>query len=355
MSDRFRLPAHVFGWAIFFVAPLLFSPGPGLSGFIEPDILWPTVARNLILAGLFYGNLFYLTPVVLKRYGIVPFLLLAIATVVIVSVVNGWIHIAFTEHFGRPDPPPDDFRDHGPGHGPRRPPVFMLAGPMLSSFLVTIMVVSLSTTMVFWSDWNKDRQAEQERALQKVASELAILKLQVSPHFLFNTLNNIRWLIRSKSGKAEEAVVKLSQLLRYILYQTNDEKVPLEKEVENLRDLVALQKMRLVNEDMVDFEVKGDMTGKKIIPLLFVPLVENFFKHGDFDSGRRAFISLDVSDNQLIFRTENAILPKKSSEESGIGVANARRRLELHYPNKHLFDTVERAGVYKLNLELLLK
>lgn len=376
MSDKFRLPAHLIGWAIFFIAPLLLSPGPGLSGFLEPNVLWPTIVRNLILVGLFYANLLYLTPVVLKRYGIVPFLLVVISAVVIVSLMNGWIHMTYTEYFGRPPgppseafggqgPPPGDFGggpgphfdpDRGPGTGPgreRRPPMFMLAGPMLSSFLITIMVVSFSTTMVFWSDWNNARRAEQERALQKVASELAILKLQVSPHFLFNTLNNIRWLIRSRSEKAEEAVVKLSQLLRYILYQTNDEKVSLGKEVDNLQDLVELQKMRLVNESLVSFNVSGDSTNKKIVPLLFVPLVENFFKHGDFDGGHRAFISLEVTDDRLLFRTENAILPKKETEESGIGVANVRRRLELHYPHKHFFSAEREGNIYKLNLEVL--
>ncbi len=144
------------------------------------------------------------------------------------------------------------------------------------AFLVTTMIASVSSSIAFWIDWNKAREDEQERILQKVASELAILKLQVSPHFLFNTLNNIRWLIRSRSERAEEAVVKLSQLLRYILYQTNDEKVHVGtgSRESNRPDLAA--KMRLNNEQSVEFTVTGDATGKTIIPLLFVPLIENF-------------------------------------------------------------------------------
>src|SRR6185369_11333564 len=104
-----------------------------------------------------------------------------------------------------------------------------------------------SSLLVFWEEWNKVQLEKQEQELQRVAAELTALKLQISPHFLFNTLNNIRWLVRSKSDVAEEAVVKLSQLLRYILYQTGNERVNLEKEVEHLKDFVELQKMRIVN------------------------------------------------------------------------------------------------------------
>ncbi len=108
-------------------------------------------------------------------------------------------------------------------------------------------------------------------------------------------------------------MVKLSQLLRYILYQTNDEQVQLEREVENLADLISLQKMRLVNEDLVEFNVKGEVAGKMITPLLFVPLVENFFKHGDFDHGFKSRIDIDVSNNRLKFTAENATREKTTS------------------------------------------
>lgn len=351
---RSNLPVHLIGWAIFFIAPIVLSPGHGLTGFFAPNILWPTIARNLLLVALFYFNLFYLTPVILKRHGIWPFLLIIVGAIVVVSLVNGWIHVTYTEHFGRPEPPADrPFGHEGP---PRDRPMMMLAGPILSSFLITIMIASVSTSIVFWNEWNSAREAEQERALQKVASELAVLKLQVSPHFLFNTLNNIRWLVRSKSDRAEEAVVKLSQLLRYILYQTNDERVALEKEVDNLRDLVSLQKMRLVNEGLVEFTVSGDVEGKMITPLLFVPLVENFFKHGDFDSGVPATISINVTGNRLVFRTENAVRVGVTAHgpDSGIGITNVKKRLALHYPNKHLFRAEQKETKYELELELLL-
>src|SRR6185369_13982184 len=146
-----------------------------------------------------------------------------------------------------------------------------LSGPLFSSFLLTIMIASISTSIVLWNDWVKVQAEEQERAFQKLASELAVLKLQISPHFLFNTLNNIRWLVRSKSDQAEEAVMKLSQLLRYILYQTSQEKIELEKEIQHLKDYVSLQQMRLTEHQNIIFSYAADASNKTIVPLLFIP------------------------------------------------------------------------------------
>lgn len=335
-----KLPIHLIGWAIFFIAPLLLSPR-GLTDFWHSGMIWPFLIRNLILVGFFYLNLYYLTPVILKKSGIVPFLLAIVAAIIVISLVTDWMHFFIERPEFRPDP----------GQRPPRRPMPFFGGPLITSFLVTIMIASVSSSIAFWTDWNKARELEQERALQKVASELAVLKLQVSPHFLFNTLNNIRWLVRSRSDRAEEAVIKLSQLLRYILYQTNDDKVLLSKEIENLGDLVSLQKMRLVNEESVQYTVKGDTGGKMITPLLFVPLVENFFKHGDGGS-----IELEITDNRLVFKIENTIVEKKSQpkEDSGIGVENVKKRLSLHYPNRHLLKIDDDGKFYKLQLEILL-
>lgn len=298
------------------------------------------VVRNLILVGFFYLNLLYLTPVALKKNGVWPFLLAIITAIILISFVTDWMHVMYNR------PPVNEFRQGPPPRGPRG-----FGGPIVTSFLVTVMIASVSSSIAFWNEWNKTREIEQERTLQKVASELAILKLQVSPHFLFNTLNNIRWLVRSKSDRAEEAVIKLSQLLRYILYQTNDDTVSLEKEVDNLGNLVDLQKMRLTDSNVIEFTVKGNIAGRMITPLLFVPLVENFFKHGD--GGK---IELQIVENRLIFKTENKIREKSSEpkEDSGIGVENVKKRLALHYPNRHLFIASQKDNIYKVEMELLL-
>ena len=257
--------------------------------------------RNVILMALFYWNLYYLTPVILKKRGVATFLVVLVLAVVAVSLVLWQIHHTLSEPF-RPQ------IDRGPmpnlGFGAPRPEPAILAGPAFFSFLITIMVVSISTSMVLWEDWLKARAEEQERAFQRLASELAVLKLQISPHFLFNTLNNIRWLVRSKSENAEEAIIKLSQLLRYILYQTDQDKISLDKEIENLRDYINLQKMRLTDQSKLQHSFDCDNDNKQVVPLLFIPIVENLFKYADFEGAFQNQINLSVTGERLVFKTE---------------------------------------------------
>lgn len=353
IKNRFII--HIAGWIIFFVAPLLFSPpNEFVSNIQDTTNLESMVIRNFILVGLFYLNLLYLSPVLLKKRGIGIFLLVLISATILVSLVNWQIHHAFSDRF-RPE------LERGPmpnlGFGPPRPEPMSIAGPLFSSFLITIMVVSISTSIVLWEDWVKARAEEQERAFQKVASELAVLKLQISPHFLFNTLNNIRWLVRSKSDQAEEAVMKLSQLLRYILYQTDQDKISLTKEIDNLRDYITLQQMRLSTQQNLSFCLEGEAGDRRIVPLLFIPLIENFFKYGDFDNHYVNKVKLVVNGDHLVFHTENKILKQAkegNKEDSGIGLANVKKRLQLHYPDQHVLTSCEKDGIFNLSLEILL-
>jgi len=359
LSLKFKISAHIAGWLIFFIAPLLFQPGNEIEAyFTDARILWSFVLRNMLLMGLFYFNLLYLTPVVFPTKGIGAFTLSIGTLVVGVSIGYWFIHEGLTGGFGHgfrptgppPAPPPGDLWYNRP----RRP--MMLAGPYFTSFLITMVVAAASTLIVLWNNWTQARINEQERTYQKVAAELSILKLQISPHFLFNTLNNIRWLVRSKSEHAETAVVKLSHLLRYILYQTDRDHVQLDKEIEHLRDYISLQQMRLTDSNMVEFFSQGDTTAKKIVPLLLIPIVENFFKHGDFEkAGNR--IDLIVTDNRLVFKTVNTIV-KNSVEtepsESGIGLENVKKRLALHYPDHHYLSYFENGGLFFVNLEVIL-
>ncbi len=330
------------------------------AGLSDPSNLESMIFRNLLLMALFYLNLLYFTPIFLKRHGVGAFLLFVVPVVLLISFANWQIHHFLAEPGPPPGPPPGDFGPRGPREGfgpdgPRHP--MMMVSSLFASLLVTVIVTSLSTSIVLWNDWVKAKEEEQDRAFQRVASELAVLKLQISPHFLFNTLNNIRWLVRSKSDQAEEAVVKLSQLLRYILYQTNQDKISLEKELDNLKDYVALQQMRLAGHQNLQFLVEGNPAGKAIVPLLFIPLVENVFKYGDFSGSFQNRISIAIDNDQLKIITENLILQtatEKKTEDSGIGLSNVKKRLMLHYRDRHLLNFSEQSGIFKLELELIL-
>ena len=205
------------------------------------------------------------------------------------------------------------------------------------------------------------QQAQQERQqlmeLAKVTAELEVLKLQISPHFLFNTLNNIRSLVRKKSDKAEEVIIKLSSLLRYMLYQSKNATVPLEKEIDHLNDYIALQKLRLSRPEDVSFSVLGRVDGVFIEPLLFIPFVENAFKYGVHAGWSSAIaFQLKVLPDTLYFESRNAVsgaIPD-SDDETGIGLDNVRKRLQMYYPNRHTLtiDEINEEFIVKMTLTL---
>ena len=163
-----------------------------------------------------------------------------------------------------------------------------------------------------------------------------MLKLQVSPHFLFNTLNNIDSLILNDSEKASEAVIKLSEIMRYMLYESQQQNVPLEREIQYLQNLIELQQLRLTKKDFIKFSVSGIPENKRVPALLFVPFIENAIKHCDKSvDAPGIIIDLDILNKGLKFDISNYISNTRVKDnEGGIGLANVKRRLELLFPGK---------------------
>ncbi|MBI3218711.1 MAG: histidine kinase [Bacteroidetes bacterium] len=367
-----RILLHSVVWVFFFLAPLLLSPpGDFAKAFLESDNLLSLVLRNGLLIGLFYLNLFYLAPQLLFKKGVLLYAIVAILLIVIVSLINWQIHHHLSEPNGPPlpwekmDPPtmPPMDREMNPMGGPSRDMnpgrerPMMFASPLFSSYLLTTLVIIFSTSLFLWEDWNRTKERAREQEFERQNAELAALKLQISPHFLFNTLNNIRWLVRSKSDQAEDSLVKLSQLLRYILYQTTSEKVELSRELEHLSGYIELQKMRLAEADTIDFEINGIAENKTIVPLLLLPIAENLFKHADFSAGQKNLLKIQIDDHRLVVVSENKFLPKTENpekENSGIGLQNLQKRLRIHYPDKHVLQIATRNDRFYLHLELLI-
>lgn len=349
-KSEIKWPFHLLGWIIFFMAPLLLSPGP-IGHNLTLEAMVSLLVRNTILMLFFYANLLYLTPVFLRRYGLTSFAFVLLVLIIAISFFNVAFHQYYAEGrnmFGPHLPPPEDaFR---PRHGP---PV-MLASPEFSSLLITLIVAAASSLLVFRAEWTKREEEKKEQAHQKITAELTALKLQISPHFLFNTLNNIRWLVRSKSENAEDAVVKLSHLMRYMLYQTDAEKVDLERELNHLIDFIDLQKIRVSEVENIQISIQGNPNGKVIVPLLLLPLVENFFKHGDFTSTNQNSILIVIDNDRLKFNSANRI-SSQVQQSGGIGLSNVKRRLALHYPGLHVLKYYEKDFVFYLELELTLR
>jgi two-component system, LytTR family, sensor kinase len=199
----------------------------------------------------------------------------------------------------------------------------------------------------------ESRKLKDELINQRQAGELALLKSQVNPHFLFNTLNNIYSLVYHKSDEAPDAVMKFSSIMRYVLYDSKEEKVLLEKEIEYLKSYIELQKLRIKEPDFVLLEVEGIFEGTFIAPMLLIPFVENAFKHAGRENIPGITIYLHGDKQQIRFEVSNFKQKELQTVEkpfSGIGLSNIRRRLALIYPEKHLLDIKTENNQYKVKL-----
>jgi LytS/YehU family sensor histidine kinase len=215
---------------------------------------------------------------------------------------------------------------------------------------------AISTAIKITNEWFKAEREKKEMENEKLHSELAFLKSQVNPHFLFNILNNICSLARKKSDNTENAIIQLSRIMRYMLYDSKDEKVSLEKEVEYLQNYIDLQRLRISDSVIINFNIEGNMDGKMVEPMLLIPFVENAFKHGvSYLDESNIDIVLKVANGNLHFRVENNRIKKNDDpvqQESGIGLKNVLRRLELLYPGKHIIKIEETIAKYIVNLEI---
>jgi sensor histidine kinase YesM len=223
--------------------------------------------------------------------------------------------------------------------------------------------VALTSLLKLSKGWFLLTQTEKQIMLirqEKIESELKALKSQINPHFLFNSLNNIYSLSMGESGKAPAAILRLSDLMRYMLYESNEEKVPLEKEIDFLENYIDLQRLRSDRRSKIEYNRNGSPDGLKIAPLLFLPLVENSFKHGikGDPAGGYVKIMVEIGENILEISIENnkgMVDEIEDLENSGIGLANVKRRMELLYPEKSLLEINETESYFKVKLKLELK
>ncbi len=215
-----------------------------------------------------------------------------------------------------------------------------------------ILYMSLGTVF-FFIQYAQHKEAQQQALiLQNQKTELAYLRSQLNPHFLFNILNNIYSLIYYKSDNALRSVEKLSSLLRYGLYEKAD-KVTVKKEVAHLYDFIELQKMRFDYELALDIQIAENVQMLKIVPLLFIPFVENAFKHGNLkDPSKPMLIRLEQNATDLIFTVENEKRAQQKDEVGGIGLENIQQRLALIYGEKANLAIDETEAEFKIKLKI---
>ena len=218
-------------------------------------------------------------------------------------------------------------------------------------FLVLFAGVGVKLTDLWRQAERRARDIENEH----LRTELSFLHMQINPHFLFNSLNMIYGMSLKKSDNAPKAVLKLSQLLRYMIEETGHNMVPLEQEVTYLNNFIELQKMRSGPLLSVTFDVTGDINLANIAPMLLLPFVENAFKYGLNNSMESPIqIGLMVSQEHIVFTVINRKFENMERHSSGIGIPNVERRLQLLYPGKHELNIQDKGDTYYVKLKILL-
>jgi len=224
------------------------------------------------------------------------------------------------------------------------------------NFFSTIWYIGLMVALKLSIDWYEQKRTLEKTVIEKLQAEVNYLRAQVNPHFLFNVLNNLYSLTLKKSEAAPDVVLKLSEMMEYMLYESNDKYVPLEKEITYLSNYIELEKMRYGDHADIQFSVEGDAQGLTIAPLLLLPLVENAFKHGVSKSATKAWLhcKIKVEGTRLMINVNNSkqVLTSHNQNKGGIGLSNLKQRLLLLYPDKYLLQIKDQTNQFDIELQI---
>lgn len=222
-------------------------------------------------------------------------------------------------------------------------------------FFITIINGITGLVMKGFINWYNDIKIKVELNKRNYEMELAVLKSQINPHFLFNTISNIDVLITKDAVRASEYLNKLSDIMRFMLYETKPAKIPLIKELTYIEKFIALQKIRTTNENYINYCLKGDPTNFMVPPMILIPFIENAFKHAENKNVKNAInINLDIEHETFVFKCENSYTQNAqiNPEHSGLGSEIIKKRLSLLYPNKHKLTITNYNELYKVELSL---
>lgn len=237
----------------------------------------------------------------------------------------------------------------------RRGEVFTTSYPefLIKAFFTSGFFVVMSSLLKFASDWFSNERIQRNLESQKKDMELQFLKSQLNPHFLFNSLNNIYSLAYQKSEKTADAILKLSEIMRYMIYESNDSWVALSKEVEYVQSYIELQKLRFKDGAAVELTLNGEIDNQRVVPLILISFVENAFKHGVANDPADP-IRINIIANQKILHFSITNKKSKTNKDAmgGVGLNNVERRLQLLYPDRYKLNIVNSATHYTSELML---
>ena len=326
---------HVVAWCIVFGIPFFFTGRESESVTVQSYARFVLVPLSFMF--VFYVNYFFLIPQTLFKKHTFHFFF---ANVVLIAFTMAAVHFLMGML------PPEIHLHSRPR---REPPLCEMMGFFCGNAMLYLLVAALSVAIRMTHSWFEMESIRREVEQKRAEAELKNLKNQLNPHFLFNTLNNIYCLIAFSPERAQEAVHDLSRLLRYVLYDSSQPMVPLEKDLDFIRNYVELMRIRLPQNVTATVDIKA-MPGTQIAPLLFISPIENAFKHG-ISNNSPSFIHIRIyqDNNRLCCHIENSYFPKDSMKDksgSGIGIRNLERRLQLLYPGHYQFTHEQQGEKY---------
>jgi len=328
-----------------------------LAFYLGPDILAVlsdlVSGKSLATAADKYFSIFSFTGIIVFLYGTISFFLLfykyygKVSTLIFILMCIGltFSFIAFRYLFEEVLMPAvtgwSNYNDATP-----------LSFYFFDNLLYVFFYGSIGVVYYFVQRTNTNEREKQLLLLEKQQAELSFLRSQINPHFLFNSLNNIYALVYHKNEQSLNAIQKLSELLRYILYAKED-RVPVQKELDYIKNYIDLELMRHEHPAIINFNANIEDKHLTIPPLLLLPLVENAFKHGNLQqTAEPVSISCETKNGTLNFSVRNTKSNKETDAEGGVGLHNIRRRLELLYPNQHTLQVDDNRNHFTVNLQL---
>lgn len=384
-----QIAIHLAAWLCFLLLPLLFFSRPreiDLSFFKDHYLSTYFFINNGFFIAFYYLNTYLFLPKLLDQKKFLSYTALILALLVFCTFLPRIYHslsggnspnVQVVVNNSNSSAQPGNSNPHpggvagtppgsnqGPGGnglppGPRSGEPKRVR-PLVNPFNLAIflLVFVFSTGIRVINQWLLSEARAKEIANEKLKAELSFLKAQINPHFLFNTLNNIYALASARSEHTAAAVMKLSSIMRYVLTEARNDLVPLEKEIQFTSHYIELQKMRLTDKTIIEFSVRGEPLGRQIAPLLLLPFVENAFKYGISTREYSPInILLEIKDNSLYFsicnhKQLNTML--RATDNTGIGISNTKRRLDLFYGDRYSLDIRDKSnGANEKNNEFI--
>jgi len=331
---------HILIWGSFLTLNILFTQTLGPFRKENGSIYYPIVFGAVINVTLFYFNALYLIPHYISKDKYKTYLILIFVFYLSLTMVNSVVdHFCFIAIYSTEKEP-------------------FWSGTLTNS-ISKLFILSLSMGYGFTKIMIRTEKVRQQLIEDKLNAELKILKAQIDPHFLFNTLNMAyASAIKSRDTNTADIVEKLAVLMRYVIYESNGDKVPLEKDINYIENYISLQLQRLATDISCNIKcnIKGNWQGYQIAPMILIPFIENVFKHGiRLEEKSGVDINLNFQSGLLILETMNTLKNFKDFKDisnSGIGLDNVKKRLKIIYPNRHKLEIETTNRIYHSRLEL---